>query len=71
MKLKEKVKDTGTKKTTKKYYEAKTPYQRLMEHEKISQEQKDMLKSVYERLNPIILQAEIKRKLELIRKTLR
>lgn len=71
MKLKEKIKDTGAKKTTKKYYEAKTPYQRLGEHEKISQEQKDMLKSVYESLNPVILQAEIKRKLELIKKTLR
>lgn len=71
MKLKEKIKDTGTKKTTKKYFEAKTPYQRLMEHPKISQEQKDVLKSVYEKLNPIALQMEIKRKLELLRKTLR
>lgn len=71
MKLKEKIKDTGTKKTTKKYFEAKTPYQRLMEHPKISQEQKAMLKSTYEKLNPIALQAEIKRKLELLRKTLR
>lgn len=70
MKLKEKIKDTETKRTTKKYYEAKTPYQRLMEHQKISQEQKDMLKSIYEKLNPIALQAEIKRKLELLRKTL-
>lgn len=71
MKLKEKIKDTETKKTTKKYYEAKTPYQRLREHPKISQEQKCMLKSVYESLNPIVLQNEIKRKLELLRKTLR
>lgn len=71
MKLKEKIKDTETKKTTKKYFEAKTPYQRLMEHPKISQEQKDMLKSTYEKLNPIALQAEIKRKLELLKKTLR
>ncbi|MFA6160019.1 MAG: hypothetical protein WC678_02935 [Parcubacteria group bacterium] len=70
MKLKEKIKDTQTKRTTQKYYEAKTPYQRLMEHPKISQEQKDMLKSVYEKINPIILQKEIKRKLELIKKTL-
>ena len=71
MKLKEKIKDTGTKKTTKKYFEAKTPYQRLMEHPRISQEQRDMLQSVYEKLNPIALQAEIKKKLELLRKTLR
>jgi hypothetical protein len=43
----------------------------LMEHPKISQEQKKMLKSVYDTLNPVALQAEIKRKLELLRKTLR
>lgn len=71
LKLKEKIKDTETKKTTKKYFEAKTPYQRLTEHPKISQQQKDMLQSVYENLNPIALQAEIRRKLELLRKTLR
>lgn len=71
MKLKEKTKDIGAKKTAKKYFEAKTPYQRLMEHPKISQEQKDMLQSVYKNLNPIALQAEIKRKLELLKKTLR
>jgi len=71
MKLKEKIRDTETKKTTKKYYEAKTPYQRLMEHSKISQQQKDMLKSAYEKLNPIVLQREIKTKLELLRKTLK
>jgi hypothetical protein len=70
MKLKERIKDNETGKTTKKYFEAKTPYQRLIEHPKISQEQKDMLKSVYNNLNPIVLQKEIKRKLELLRKTL-
>lgn len=71
LKLKEKIKNIETRKTTKKYFEAKTPYQRLMEHPKISRKQKDMLQSVYENLNPIALQAEIKRKLELLRKTLR
>lgn len=71
MKLEEKMKDSETKKTRKKYFEAKTPHQRLMEHPKISPEQKDMLKSVYESLNPIVLQNEIKRKLELLRRTLR
>lgn len=70
MKLKEKIKNTETKKTKKRYFEAKTPYQRLMEHPKVSQEQKDMLKFAYQGLNPITLQAEIKRKLELLRRTL-
>lgn len=71
MKLKEKIKDTQTHKTRKTYYEAKTPYQRLLEHPKISKEKKDMLKSVYKTLNPIKLQREIKRKLELLRRTLK
>lgn len=71
MKLKEKIKDTQTHKTRKTYYEAKTPYQRLLEHPKISKEKKDMLKSIYKTLNPIKLQGEIKRKLELLRRTLK
>jgi hypothetical protein len=71
LKLKEKIRDTQTKKTSKKYFEAKTPYQRLMEHPKISNLQKVMLKSIYKKLNPIALQSEIGRKLELLRKTLR
>lgn len=71
LKLKEKIRDTETKKTRKKYFEAKTPYQRLMEHPKISNLEKVMLKSTYKKLNPIALQCEIRRKLELLRKTLR
>lgn len=70
MKLKIKIKDTATTRIKKKYYEAKTPYQRLMEHPRISQEQRTVLKSVYESLNPFVLQAEIRRKLELLKKTL-
>jgi len=71
MKLKEKIKNTETKKTRKRYFEAMTPYQRLMAHPKISKEQKAMLSFLYQTLNPIKLQKEIRRKLELIRKTLR
>jgi len=71
MKLKIKIKDTQTKRTKKQYWEAKTPYQRLMEHPQISQEQRAMLKSLYDSLNPIVLQAEIRRKLELLKKTLK
>ena len=71
LKLKEKIRNTETGKTRKKYFEARTPYQRLMNHPKISKEQKAVLFSVYQTLNPIKLQKEIKQKLELIRKTLR
>lgn len=70
-KIKEKIKDPVTGRATKKYYESKTPYQRLMEHPKTTNEQKAVLKSVYDSLNPIQLQKEIKRKLELIKRTLR
>ena len=71
MKLKEKIKDTVTGKTKKQYYEAKTPHQRLKEHPTTSKETKAMLQSIYQSLNPIQLQQEIKRKLELLEKTLK
>ncbi len=44
----------------RKYGEAKTPYQRALESEKISKEKKEELKKIYEFLNP----AEVKRKLD-------
>lgn len=71
MKLKEKIKDTQTGRTKKKYYEAKTPYQRLIEHRDISKEQKDMLRSVYNRLNPIELRKQIKSKVNHLKRTLK
>jgi len=71
MKLKEKIKDTITGKTKNKYYEAKTPYRRLLEHPKISQETKDMLQSIYKKLNPFKLKVEIKVKLAELRRTLK
>ena len=71
MKLREKVHDTATKKTKKVYYEARTPYQRLMEHPKVLPEAKAQLQTTYESLNPITLQAQIQIKLERIYKTLR
>jgi len=71
MKLKEKIKDTQTGRTKKKYYEAKTPYQRLIEHPDISEEKKDMLKSVYGCLNPIKLRQQIKRKINCLKRTLK
>ncbi len=59
MKLKDKVRDKG--KIHRKYEEAKTPYKRMMESDQINQETKDMLKKVYDSLNP----AEIKRNIDM------
>lgn len=71
MKLKEKIKDNSIGKTTKRYYESKTPYQRIMEHQDISKENKAMLQSQYQQLNPVQLQREINKKLELLKATLK
>jgi len=71
MKRKEKTIDTQTGKVKKKYYEAKTPYRRLMEHPKTSQAQKDMLMSNYKTLNPVQLKRQINKKIELIKRTLK
>jgi len=71
MKLKKKIKNLETGKSKKTYYKAKTPYQRLMRSKHISIEQKLMLRSTYQTLNPIKLKREIDKKVELIRKTLK
>lgn len=67
MKLRETTKDQQTGKKTKCYYEAKTPYQRLMEHPDVTPETKAVLQSTYDSLNPVALQAEIQRKLTSLR----
>lgn len=69
MKVKETTKDQATGKKTKRYYQAQTPYQRLMSHPKVSAEQKDMLQSQYDSLNPVQLKAQIQRKLHKLAKT--
>lgn len=69
LKLKERIKNTQTGRTKKRYFEAKTPYQRLLEHPNVPAEQKTMLQSIYDSLNPIELQQKIKQKLELLRNT--
>ena len=66
LKLKEK-KRIGSK-VTKAYEEARTPYQRLLETDKISKEIKDKLIKKYKRLNPAQLQRSLIRKLEKIKK---
>jgi len=58
MKLKEKVRVKG--KLHRKYDKPKTPYERLMESEYVSDEVKEELKKVYDSLNP----AELKRKID-------
>lgn len=65
LKLKEKEKVNG--KTTKSYEIAKTPYKRLIESDKISEEVKTKLKAEYMRLNPAELQRNLRKKLKRIK----
>lgn len=51
--------DTATGKKRKSYFEAKTPYQRTMEHPAVPQATKKLLQSTYDNLNPVVLLAEI------------
>jgi len=64
IKLKEKTRVNG--KIHKKYDNAKTPYQRLMESKQINAETKKELKKIYQELNPAELKREIDRKLKLL-----
>lgn len=70
MKLKEKIKNTQTGKTKKKYYEAKTPYQRLLES-RISNRKKNELRTIYNKLDPIQLRQQIKVKVDRLKRTLK
>lgn len=71
MKVRETTKDQATGKKTKRYYQAKTPYQRLMEHPDVSLNQKALLQSTYDSLNPLGLQRGIQQKLNKLAKTFR
>jgi len=51
------------------YDRAKTPYQRLMESDQISEEQKTKLKELYLSLNPVQLKKSINEKVKIIRKS--
>lgn len=62
MKLKEKVRDKG--KIHRKYEESKTPYQRLMESNQLTEERKNELEIIYDGLNPAELKRQIDRKLD-------
>ena len=65
LKLKEKMRVNG--KVRKVYEEAKTPYLRLMESDKISTEIKDKLEEEYMKLNPARLQRNLRKKLSKIK----
>lgn len=58
-KRKVKLRDTKTGKVIKTYFEAMTPYQRVMKSSTVDQQTKQMLKSEYNKLNPVKLLAEI------------
>lgn len=66
-----KLVDTTTGQTKKYYFEAKTPYQRVMEHLLVDQATKDLLQSEYNNLNPVKLLAEIRTLIDRLNKTLR
>lgn len=66
MKLKKKKREGS--KVYKSYEIAKTPYQRVIESETISQEIKDTLTVQYEQLNPMKLYTSLQRKLVKIKK---
>ena len=68
-KLKEKTKIKS--KYVKKYEKPKTPYQRLLDSEHISQETKNKLTQTYQSLNPFKLKKMIESKLKNIFNTLR
>ena len=69
MKVQRTTKDQKTGKKVKHYYPAQTPYQRLMSHPNVTKEQKDMLQSQYDSLNPLQLQREVRRKLKALEST--
>jgi hypothetical protein len=58
MKLKEKTRDGA--KIKKRYHAAKTPYQRVLDSEKIPQAVKERLRRHYEQLNPAALHRQIR-----------
>ena len=66
-----KLVDTATGKTSKRYFEAKTPYQRVMEHPSTSQAKRKLLTSQYNQLNPVKLLAELRTLIDRLNQTLR
>ncbi len=71
LKLKEVVRNNDTGKIQRRYLPAATPYQRMLDHPKVSRKQKLRLICQYQLLNPIKLQEEINRKVARIKRTVR
>lgn len=69
LKLKEKTRVNG--KVTKKYGIAKTPYQRVIESDKIDKEIKEKLKLEYQNLNPAELSRNLEKKLKKLENMIR
>lgn len=70
-KRKIKIIDTKIGKQRKSYFEAKTPYQRVMEHPNTSQVTKRVLSLEYDKLNPVQLLTNIRTLIDRLEKTLR
>lgn len=64
MKLKEKVRINS--RYQKKYFLPETPYQRLLNSESITKEEKEKLRKQYNKLDPFQLKIKIERKLKTI-----
>jgi len=62
MKLKSKQRLDGKLRRT--YEPAKTPYQRLMESDQLSESQKESLRTVYQRLDPVQIKKALDDKLD-------
>jgi hypothetical protein len=69
LKLQSKVRKGS--KTIRKYHPPKTPYQRLLESEHLTEEQKQKLSTQYAQLNPLLLKEQIEQKLKTVFTTLR
>ena len=70
MKCIEKIRENISR-TSRKYDEAQTPFQRFMAHKKISKDAKKKMKSFHETLNPKTLHDEIQRLQKLLFKNAR
>jgi len=64
LKLRSKQRRGG--KTIRKYYPPQTPYQRLMESETVSPQQKEKLRKQFEELNPLRLKKQIEQQLKMV-----
>jgi hypothetical protein len=65
-KRKIKLQDKSSGKTTKFYFEAKTPYQRIMECSTVDESTKQMLQLQYNKLNPVKLLAQIQHFIDIL-----